>query len=169
MDIFRSDLNAGFKNKLFETEIEHVNDRNIVLENNTLVCELTSGKTKNGFKITGHLINNVVNDCDRCLSSYIVKDKLKIHFDIYNDSSSIDNRKDDILYWPSKSDSIDMIINSTEGRKAIKDSGTIRSSAEQRGIYCTTTIAGGNAVCEALKFKGEMHVRSQQQLQGSIS
>ena len=51
MDIFRSDLNAGFKNKLFETEIEHVNDRNIVLENNTLVCELTSGKTKNGFKI----------------------------------------------------------------------------------------------------------------------
>ena len=71
MDIFRSDLNAGFKNKLFETEIEHVNDRNIVLENNTLVCELTSGKTKNGFKITGHLINNVVNDCDRCLCSYI--------------------------------------------------------------------------------------------------
>jgi carbamoyl-phosphate synthase large subunit len=68
-----------------------------------------------------------------------------------------------------KSDSIDMIINSTEGRQAIKDSGTIRSSAEQRGIYCTTTIAGGNAVCEALKFKGEMHVRSLQQLHGSIS
>ena len=67
MDIFRSDLNAGFKNKLFETEIEHVNDRNIVLENNKLVCELTSSKTKNGFKIKGHLINNVVNDCDRCL------------------------------------------------------------------------------------------------------
>ncbi len=68
-----------------------------------------------------------------------------------------------------KSDSIDMIINSTEGRQAIKDSGTIRSIAEQRGIYCTTTIAGGNAVCEALKFKGEMHVRSLQQLHGSIS
>ena len=102
MDIFRSDLNAGFKNKLFETEIEHVNNRNIVLENNMLVCELTSGKTKNGFKITGHLINNVVNDCDRCLCSYIVKDKLKVHFNIYNNPSSIDNRKDDILYWPSK-------------------------------------------------------------------
>lgn len=108
MDIFRSDLNAGFKNKLFETEIEHVNDRNIVLENNTLVCELTSGKTKNGFKIKGHLINNVVNDCDRCLCSYIVKDKLKVHFNVYNNPSSIDNRKDDILYWPSKRDSIDI-------------------------------------------------------------
>ena len=37
-----------------------------------------------------------------------VKDKLKIHFSIYNSSSSIDNRKDDILYWPSKKDSIDI-------------------------------------------------------------
>ena len=108
MDIFRSDLNAGFKNKLFETEIEHVNDRNIVLENNKLVCELSSGKTKNGFKIKGHLINNVVNDCDRCLHTYTVKDKLKIHFNIYNHSSSIYDRKDDILYWPSKKDSIDI-------------------------------------------------------------
>ena len=35
-------------------------------------------------------------------------DKLKINFDIYNDSSSIDNRKDDILYLPSKKDSIDI-------------------------------------------------------------
>ena len=64
--------------------------------------------TKNGFKITGHLINNVVNDCDRCLCSYIVKDKLKVHFNVYNNPSSIDNRKDDILYWPSKKDSIDI-------------------------------------------------------------
>ena len=108
MDIFRSDLNAGFKNKLFETEIEHVNDRNIVLENNKLVCELSSGKTKNGYKIKGHLINNVVNDCDRCLHTYTVKDKLKIHFNINNHSGSIYYRKDDILYWPSKKDSIDI-------------------------------------------------------------
>ena len=108
MDIFRSDLTAGFKNKLFETKLEHLNDINIVLENNTLVCELTSGKTKNGFKIKGHLINNVINDCDRCLCSYTVKDKLKIHFDIYDNSNSKGNKEDDILYWPSKKDSIDL-------------------------------------------------------------
>ena len=108
MNIFRSDLNTGFKNKLFETKLEHIDDRNIALEDNKLVCEFTSTKTKNGFKIKGHLINNVVNDCDRCLCSYIVKNKLKINIDIYNDSSSIDNRKDDILYWPSKKHSIDI-------------------------------------------------------------
>ena len=68
-----------------------------------------------------------------------------------------------------KSDSIDMIINSTEGREAIRDSGTIRSSAEQRGIYCTTTIAGGNAACEALRFKGDIKVRSLQELHSEIT
>ena len=86
MEVLRSDLLTGFKNKLFETELEHVNDRNIILENNRLVCELSSCKTKKGFRITGHLINNIINECDRCLCSYIVKDKIKVHFDIYNDS-----------------------------------------------------------------------------------
>ena len=51
-----------------------------------------------------------------------------------------------------KSDQIDLIINTTEGRKAISDSSTIRSKAEQHQIYYTTTMAGGRAVCETLKF-----------------
>tara|TARA_B100001093_G_scaffold378677_1_gene364014 strand:- start:19361 stop:22582 length:3222 start_codon:yes stop_codon:yes gene_type:complete len=51
-----------------------------------------------------------------------------------------------------KSDQIDLIINTTEGRKAISDSSTIRSKAEQHKVYYTTTMAGGRAVCEALKF-----------------
>ena len=108
MNIFRSDLITGFKNKLFETELEHVNSNNIVLENNTLICELTSFKTKRGFKITGHLINNIINDCDRCLCLYIVRNKINVHFDIYNESDFINIRKDDILCWPSNKNSIDL-------------------------------------------------------------
>ena len=67
-----------------------------------------------------------------------------------------------------KSDKIDLIINSTEGRQAIVDSSTIRSSAEQHRVYYTTTMAGGNAVCEALNFAGEIEVRSLQQLHKEI-
>ena len=108
MEVLRSDLLSGFKNKLFETELEHVNDRNIILENNRLVCELSSYKTKKGFRITGHLINNIINECDRCLCSYIVKDKIKVHFDIYNDSNSNDIRKENILNWPLSRKSINL-------------------------------------------------------------
>ena len=72
-----------------------------------------------------------------------------------------------------KSDKIDLIINTTEGRQAISDSSTIRSSAEQHRVYYTTTMAGGSAVCEALGFsravEGEIKVRSLQSLHKEIS
>jgi carbamoyl-phosphate synthase large subunit len=67
-----------------------------------------------------------------------------------------------------KSDKISLIINTTEGRQAISDSATIRSSAEQNRVYYTTTMAGGSAVCEALKFAGDIKVRSLQQLHKEI-
>jgi len=65
-----------------------------------------------------------------------------------------------------KSDKIDLIVNTTEGRQAISDSSTIRSSAEQHRVYYTTTMAGGSAVCEALKFAGDIQVRNLQTLHG---
>ena len=63
-----------------------------------------------------------------------------------------------------KNDKIDLIINTTEGRKAIIDSAAIRSSAEAAGIYYTTTLAGGNAVCMALEYGGRLQVRKLQDL-----
>ena len=68
-----------------------------------------------------------------------------------------------------KSDKINLIVNTTEGRQAISDSSTIRSSAEQHRVYYTTTMAGGNAVCEALEFGGGIQVRSLQELHGDIN
>ena len=71
-----------------------------------------------------------------------------------------------------KSDKIDLIVNTTEGRQAISDSSTIRSSAEQHRVYYTTTMAGGSAVCEALGFSrsvdGGIKVRSLQSLHKGI-
>ncbi|MCV6603829.1 MAG: ATP-grasp domain-containing protein, partial [Porticoccaceae bacterium] len=63
-----------------------------------------------------------------------------------------------------KSDDIQLIINTTEGRQAIADSATIRSSAEQHGVYYTTTLAGGRAVVNALQYDGGIKVRRLQDL-----
>ena len=57
----------------------------------------------------------------------------------------------------------DLIINTTEGRRAISDSSAIRSSAERHTVYYTTTMAGGNAVCQALNW-GATTVRRIQSL-----
>lgn len=63
-----------------------------------------------------------------------------------------------------KNDEIDLIVNTTEGRQAIADSATIRSTALRHGVYCTTTLASARAVYEALVFGGETSVNSLQEL-----
>ncbi|MEX0604816.1 MAG: carbamoyl-phosphate synthase large subunit [Marinobacter sp.] len=63
-----------------------------------------------------------------------------------------------------KNDQIQLIINTTEGRKAISDSAQIRQSALQRKVAYTTTLAGGEAFCRAINFGPERTVRRLQEL-----
>ncbi|WP_133718674.1 carbamoyl-phosphate synthase large subunit [Methylocaldum gracile] len=49
-----------------------------------------------------------------------------------------------------KNDELQFIINTTEGKKAIADSFTIRRQALQQQITYTTTISGARATCSAL-------------------
>ena len=50
-----------------------------------------------------------------------------------------------------KNDDIALIVNTTEGRQAITDSHSIRTTAIQHKVFYTTTIAGANAIIAALK------------------
>jgi carbamoyl-phosphate synthase large subunit len=67
-----------------------------------------------------------------------------------------------------KNDEADFIINTTEGRRAIEDSASIRASAEAHRVFYTTTLTAAQAICMALKFKGEKTVRRLQDLHGRI-
>ena len=46
---------------------------------------------------------------------------------------------------------IDLFINTTEGKQSIEDSASIRKTALQNKIFCTTTMFGAFAIMEALK------------------
>ncbi|WP_097458944.1 carbamoyl-phosphate synthase large subunit [Mangrovitalea sediminis] len=63
-----------------------------------------------------------------------------------------------------KNKQIQLIVNTTEGRKAIADSAQIRQSALQHKVTYTTTLAGGEAFCRAIKFGPERKVRRLQDL-----
>ena len=52
-----------------------------------------------------------------------------------------------------KNRKIDLVINTTEGRQSILDSASIRRTALEEKIYCTTAIDGGHAVSSALRNK----------------
>ena len=68
-----------------------------------------------------------------------------------------------------KNDEADLIINTTEGRRAITDSAPIRASAEQHRVFYTTTLAAAEAVTMSLKLKDDKAVRRLQDLHGSIA
>ncbi len=68
-----------------------------------------------------------------------------------------------------KNDEISIVINTTEGRQAIKDSASIRRGAENHRVYYTTTLAGARAICMALRFGQQQQVRRLQELHQRIA
>ncbi|MDO8861520.1 carbamoyl-phosphate synthase large subunit [Haliea sp. E1-2-M8] len=67
-----------------------------------------------------------------------------------------------------KNDEADLIINTTEGRRATADSAPIRASAEQHRVFYTTTLAAAEAMCMSLKLETDKTVRRLQDLHRSI-
>ena len=68
-----------------------------------------------------------------------------------------------------KNDEIQLIVNTTEGKQAISDSSLIRRTALRHNVFCTTTVAGALAVCEALSFSGNMSVYTIQDLHAALN
>jgi carbamoyl-phosphate synthase large subunit len=63
-----------------------------------------------------------------------------------------------------KNDEIDLIVNTTEGKLAIRESNSIRREAVHRRVTYYTTLAAGLATCEALDHVDEVEVNRLQDL-----
>jgi carbamoyl-phosphate synthase large subunit len=63
-----------------------------------------------------------------------------------------------------KNDQIQLIINTTEGKQAIRESNSIRREAVHRRVTYYTTLAAGLASCEALDHLDEVDVNRLQDL-----
>jgi carbamoyl-phosphate synthase large subunit len=67
-----------------------------------------------------------------------------------------------------KNDFFSLIVNTTEGKKAIADSREIRCSALQHKVSYTTTISGAEAFCLAVKQLDDVAVNSLQELHAQV-
>ena len=63
-----------------------------------------------------------------------------------------------------KNDAIDLIVNTTEGKKAIAESLSIRRAALQHKVTYYTTLAGARASCRALDYLDNVEVHRLQDL-----
>ncbi|GJL80877.1 MAG: carbamoyl-phosphate synthase (glutamine-hydrolyzing) [marine bacterium B5-7] len=67
-----------------------------------------------------------------------------------------------------KNNEYSLIINTTAGRKSLKDSYTIRRQALQHNITYFTTLAGARAAAEAINSQGEIQVERLQELHKAL-
>jgi len=63
-----------------------------------------------------------------------------------------------------KNDEFELIINTTDGKKAIEDSAAIRRAALRHKVTYTTTMSGGEAICLALNESDSSNVMKLQDL-----
>ncbi|MEX2151144.1 MAG: carbamoyl-phosphate synthase large subunit [Steroidobacteraceae bacterium] len=63
-----------------------------------------------------------------------------------------------------KNDEIDLIVNTTEGKRAISESRSIRREAEYRKVTYYTTVAAAHATCDALDHLDDHDVNRLQDL-----
>ena len=68
-----------------------------------------------------------------------------------------------------KNDEIDLIVNTTEGKQAIRESNSIRREAVHRRVTYYTTLAAGLATCEALDHMDEVEVNRLQDLHKELA
>src|SRR5699024_8243417 len=67
-----------------------------------------------------------------------------------------------------KNNEVQLIVNTTEGKRAIEESRSVRITALRYKVAYFTTIAGGCAAVEAIVHGHEPVVHSLQALQGHI-
>ena len=67
-----------------------------------------------------------------------------------------------------KNDEINLIVNTTEGKRAIHESNSIRREAVARRVTYYTTLAGAFATCEALDHLQEVEVNRLQDLHAEV-
>ena len=63
-----------------------------------------------------------------------------------------------------KNKEVNLVINTTEGRESILDSSSIRRTALDEKICCTTTIKGAKAICEVITKKVDWSYRKLQDI-----
>ena len=67
-----------------------------------------------------------------------------------------------------KNDEISLIVNTTEGKRAISESNSIRREAVSRRVTYYTTLAAALATCEAIDHLQEVEVNRLQDLHKEV-
>ena len=108
MKLLRSELESGFKEKLFDINASDLPDRGIRIFDRHIACTLTCSVVQFGFQVSGRLQATVQYDCDRCLDCFDnhLDLPLKLWFTARQELSK--NQGSEMILFPDEDDCIDI-------------------------------------------------------------
>ena len=108
MKLLRSELLAGFSDKLFEIPVNSLNLKGLEFRKEIIMCRLSSESILAGFKLKGSLAFSFLKSCDRCLEKF--EDVHNPAFKLWL-TSNMDLIKDeniDVIPFPNTMSDIDL-------------------------------------------------------------
>ena len=108
MKLLRSELLAGFSDKLFEIPVNSLNLKGLEFRKEIIMCSLSSESIPKGFKLKGSLAFSFLKSCDRCLEKF--EDVHNPAFKLWL-TSNMDLIKDeniDVIPFPNTMSDIDL-------------------------------------------------------------
>ena len=108
MKLLRSELLAGFSDKLFEIPISSLNLKGLEFRKEIVICRLSSESIPGGFKLKCSLAFSFLKICDRCLEKF--EDVHNPAFKLWL-TSNMDMIKDeniDVIPFPNTMSDIDL-------------------------------------------------------------
>ena len=108
MKLLRSELLAGFSDKLFEIPVNSLNLKGLEFRKEIIMCRPSSESILAGFKLKGSLAFSFLKSCDRCLEKF--EDVHNPAFKLWL-TSNMDLIKDeniDVIPFPNTMSDIDL-------------------------------------------------------------
>ncbi len=107
MKIFRSELHAGLKNKLFEIPGNSLALENIAFTSDKIVCTLNSEQVHHGFLLHGKMQISTLEQCDRCLIDFEFPQDINMSF-LLADNLELISDDQTVLFYNDQNETVDM-------------------------------------------------------------
>ena len=108
MKLLRSELLAGFSDKLFEIPVNSLNLKGLEFRKEIIMYRLSSESIPEGFKLKGSLVFSFLKSCDRCLEKFEDVHNPAFKFWLTSNMNLIKDENIDVIPFPNTMSNIDL-------------------------------------------------------------
>ena len=108
MKLYRSDLENSISNQLFEISTEEFELDSIIFAEKMIFCKISAEPTNGGFHIYGDITAELLESCDRCLSSYKSQKNIELNIILTNNDDLLNEKNIDIIQFLDSEDFVSL-------------------------------------------------------------